>query len=235
VTLRLVPALSARAMRMQDAPPTMKLACGENPMRIYGQAKGAEPQTRMAEVAMLRQKLENARAYKLESGKARDFATDALAQVLRGEILVQNHCYRADEMLVRLDLFAEFGTAPRAFHHAVEAYKIRDQLARGRRRGGVGGLGGAEDGARRRRARERRAARSGGVRVALHSDSPYDIQRLNQEAARGDAARAARPASPWSARPRCAGSPRIRLDPRHRRAHRHARGRARTRIWWSGR
>ncbi len=185
VTLRLVPALSAREMRMPDAPPTMKMACGENPMRIYGATKGAEPQTRMAEVALLRQKLENARAYKQEAGKARDNAVDALARVLRGEILVQNHCYRADEMLVRLDLFGEFETAPRAFHHAVEAYKIRHQLARA----GVGAVVWADWGGMKMELVDAVPANAAlleqaGVRVALHSDSPYDIQRLNQEAAK---------------------------------------------------
>ncbi len=189
VSLRLVRALSAREMRMPDAPPTMKLACGENPLRLYGQAKGVEPQTRMAEVAMLRQKLENARAYKLESGKARDFATDALAQHLRGEILAQNHCYRADEMLVRLDLFAEFGIAPRAFHHAVEAYKIRDRLAQA----GVGAVVWADWAGLKMELVDAVPANAAlldqaGVRVALHSDSPYDIQRLNQEAAKALAA-----------------------------------------------
>ena len=189
VTLRLVPALSAREMRMPDAPPTLKLACGENPLRIYGQAKGTEPQTRMAEVAMLRQKLENARAYTVESGKARDFATEALAQVLRGEMLVQNHCYRADEMLVRLDLFAEFGTVPRAFHHAVEAYKIRDRLAQA----GVGAVVWADWAGIKMELVDAVPANAAlldqaGVRVALHSDSPYDIQRLNQEAAKAMAA-----------------------------------------------
>ena len=185
VTLRLVRALSAREMRMPDAPATMKLACGENPMRVYGAGKGTEPQTRMAEVAMLRQKLENARAYKIESGQARDFATEALVRLLRGEILVQNHCYRADEMLVRLDLFAEFGTAPRAFHHAVEAYKIRDRLAQA----GVGAVVWADWAGIKMELVDAVPANAAlldraGVRVALHSDSPYDIQHLNQEAAK---------------------------------------------------
>jgi imidazolonepropionase-like amidohydrolase len=189
VTLRLVPALSAREMRMPGAPTTMKLACGENPMRLYGQSKGAEPQTRMAEVALLRQKLENARAYRAEAGKPRDFANDALAKLLAGEILAQNHCYRADEMLVRLDLFAEFGTAPRAFHHAVEAYKIRDRLAQA----GVGAVVWADWGGLKMELVDAVPANAAildeaGVRVALHSDSPYDIQRLNQEAAKAMAA-----------------------------------------------
>lgn len=48
--------------------------------------------------------------------------------MLRGDILVQNHCYRADEMSVMLDIAREFGYSIKAFHHATEAYKIADLL-----------------------------------------------------------------------------------------------------------
>ncbi len=189
VTLRLVPATSARAMKLDGAPTTMKLACGENPMRYYGLAKGAEPMTRMGEVAMLRQRFENARAHTAAEGKPRDFALEALAKLLKGEILAQNHCYRADEMLVRLDLYAEFGAKPRAFHHAVEAYKIRDELARA----GVGAVVWADWAGLKLELFDAIPANAAlldaaGVRVALHSDSPYDIQHLNQEAAKARAA-----------------------------------------------
>ena len=188
VTLRLVRGLSARAMRFPDAPATMKMACGENPMRVYG-SKGQAPQTRMAEVAMLRQALENARAYKPEEGKARDLANDALASVLSGDTLIQNHCYRADEMLLRLDVFKEFGIAPRAFHHAVEAYKIRDPL----RAAGVGAVVWADWWGIKLELLDAVPANAAlldqaGVTVALHSDSPDEIQRLNQEAAKARAA-----------------------------------------------
>ena len=188
VTLRLVRALSAREMRFPGAPATMKMACGENPMRVYG-GKGQAPQTRMAEVAMLRQQLETARAYKPEAGKPRDFANEALARVLTGETLIQNHCYRADEMLLRLDLFREFGVAPRAFHHAVEAYKIRDRL----RAAGVGAVVWADWSNIKLELADAVPANAAlldeaGVRVALHSDSPDDVQRLNQEAGKALAA-----------------------------------------------
>ena len=42
---------------------------------------------------------------------------------------MQNHCYRADEMLTMIDIAKEFGYKIAAFHHAVEAYKIADVLA----------------------------------------------------------------------------------------------------------
>jgi imidazolonepropionase-like amidohydrolase len=183
-TLRLIDARSAREMEFPGAPRSMKLACGENPKRVHGAGRGTAPSTRMGEVAMLRQKLEDARAWKLESGKAPDLELAALQQLVEGELLLQNHCYRADEMLLRLDLFGEFGMRPRAFHHATEAYKIAPELAAA----GVGAVVWADwwgiklelvDAVPANAALLARA----GVRVALHSDSPYDVQRLNQQAA----------------------------------------------------
>ena len=58
----------------------------------------------------------------------RDLAMDTLKGVLEGKILVQNHCYRADEMAQMIDMSKEFGYHIAAFHHAVEAYKIADLL-----------------------------------------------------------------------------------------------------------
>jgi imidazolonepropionase-like amidohydrolase len=55
---------------------------------------------------------------------------DTLAGVLRGEIRIQNHCYRADEMAQMIDISHEFGFHVTAFHHASESYKIADLLAR---------------------------------------------------------------------------------------------------------
>lgn len=188
VTLRLVPGLSAEAMRFRGAPTTMKMACGENPKRVYGRG-GKAPGTRMAEVAMLRQQLEEARAYKREPDKARDYGKEALAGVLRGEILIQNHCYRADEMLLRLDLFAEFGIAPRAFHHAVESYKIADRLAAA----GVAAVVWADWWGSKIELLDAVPAGAAlldaqGAIVSLHSDSGMDVQHLNLEAAKAWAA-----------------------------------------------
>ena len=188
VTLHLVPGLSVSDMRFSGAPVTMKMACGENPKRVYGSRKQA-PATRMAEAAMLRQELEKARAYKPKSEEGLDYGKDALARVLTGEILIQNHCYRADEMLLRLELFAAFDTAPRAFHHAVEAYKIGEQLERADVAAVVwadwwGGKLEQLDAVPASAA----LLDASGARVSLHSDSVRDIQHLNQEAAKAWAA-----------------------------------------------
>ncbi len=188
VTLRLVPKLAASEMRFEGAPTTMKMACGENPKRVYGKRKKTAPATRMGEVAMLRQRLENARGYKPKDGKV-DFAKQALRAVIDGDTLIQNHCYRADEMLLRMELFEEFGVAPRAFHHAIEAYKIRAELAEA----GIGAAVWVDWWGNKMEMLDTVPANAAlldevGVRVAVHSDSPYDVQRLNQQAAKALAA-----------------------------------------------
>jgi len=105
--------------------------------------------------------------------------------VLRGNIFVQNHCYRADEMMQMLDLAHEFGFKIRSFHHAVEAYKIADALAREGTAVSIwsdwwGFKEEAMDGIYENAALVQQA----GGRVVIHSDDPGGIQRLNQEAAK---------------------------------------------------
>src|SRR5438128_12167913 len=58
-----------------------------------------------------------------------DLKLEALADVLRGKLLVQIHCYRADELLTEMAMAKEFGYKVRAFHHALEAYKVADKIA----------------------------------------------------------------------------------------------------------
>ena len=80
----------------------------------------------------------------------RDGGDLGLAEVLRGNILVHNHCYRADEMAQMIDIAHEFGYKIRSFHHGVEAYKIGDLLARE----GIGASIGAAWGGFKREARD---------------------------------------------------------------------------------
>ncbi|MGH8034328.1 MAG: amidohydrolase family protein, partial [Lysobacterales bacterium] len=116
----------------------------------------------------------------------RDLRLDTLAAVLRGEILVHMHCYRADEMMTVLDMSDEFGYHISAFHHGIETYKIADQLAA---RGVCGALWAdwwgfkaeAYDGIQEDIAIVDRPPNSCAI---VHSDSAEGIQRLNQEAAK---------------------------------------------------
>ncbi|WP_162806725.1 amidohydrolase [Sphingosinicella terrae] len=138
VTLRNVPAVTVQEMKFPDAPYGVKMACGENPKRTFG-ARGRSPATRMGNVALFRRawieaadyarRIERARSSGGEPPR-RDLQLETLAGVLDGDILVHNHCYRADEMAVMIDMGREFGFRIGTFHHATEAYKIAPVLAR---------------------------------------------------------------------------------------------------------
>jgi imidazolonepropionase-like amidohydrolase len=191
-TLRLVPARTVQEMKYPGAPYGLKMACGENPKRVY-EEKG--PSTRMGNVAGYRTGFAEAEDYARKVGKwketgegeepKRDLRLETLAGVLAGEILVHNHCYRADEMAQVLDLAREFGFRIRSFHHAVEAYKVADLLARDSVAASVwsdwwGFKMESLDGIPQNAALVEQA----GARAIIHSDSEDGIQRLNQDAAR---------------------------------------------------
>jgi imidazolonepropionase-like amidohydrolase len=202
VTLKNMPSVSYQGMKFPGAPHGLKMACGENPKRVYGQRTQA-PSTRMGNVAGYRAEWIAAQKYirdwedfESKRGKSngdtdvtepvRDLKLETLAAVLKGEILVHMHCYRADEMLTILDMADEFGYRVSAFHHGVEAYKIADQLAA---QGVCGALWAdwwgfkaeAYDGIQENLALVDRPEGSCSI---VHSDSGEGIQRLNQEAAK---------------------------------------------------
>ncbi len=201
VTVKNVPALTYQGMKFPNAPHGLKMACGENPKRVYGRGRNQAPGTRMGNVAMYRQTWAEAAEYREEwaeyrdkvdngdeeaSAPARDLAMDTLAGVLDGEILVHMHCYRADEMATILDMAEEFGYRVSAFHHGVEAYKVADRLAAAGVCGALwadwwGFKAEAYDGIQENIALVDRP--QGGCAI-VHSDSSEGIQRLNQEAAK---------------------------------------------------
>ncbi|UNK44058.1 amidohydrolase [Luteimonas sp. S4-F44] len=188
VTLKNVAATTVQGMKFPGAPYGLKMACGENPKRVYGEKGG--PATRMGNVAGYRSALIDAAEYRDkqtgDSPGKRDLKLETLAGAMDGEILVHIHCYRADEMAQMLDLAHEFDFHITAFHHGVEAYKIADRLAA---EGVCGALWAdwwgfkmeAFDGIQENIAIVDRAP--GGCAI-VHSDSDEGIQRLNQEAAK---------------------------------------------------
>ncbi|HST62441.1 MAG TPA: amidohydrolase [Longimicrobium sp.] len=214
VTLKNVPSRTVQGMKFPGAPYGLKMACGENPKRVYGERGG--PGTRMGNVAGYRTAWIRAADYRRrmdgggsgngsasgrsasgESGASsggsggsggtliRDLELETLAGVLRGEILVHNHCYRADEMAQMIDISHEFGFRIRSFHHGVEAYKVRDLMARDSISGSLwadwwGFKMEALDFTRANVAMVHQA----GARAIVHSDDPTGIQKLNQEAAK---------------------------------------------------
>jgi imidazolonepropionase-like amidohydrolase len=236
-TVAMRPGRTAADVAFPGAPATVKMACGENPKRVYG-GKGG-PLTRMGEYAAFRVKFRQAAEYGARwamyrhrrtawllgqrarpapgtpgtpaapaaspdalSGDAgadaqagamnmppepppRDLELETLAAILRGEVLVQIHCYRADEIRQMVEIAQEYGFRIRSFHHALEAYKVRDLLVE--RDIGIntwadwwGFKMEAFDGIPENAA----LFTASGGRSVIHSDSPINIQRLNQEAAK---------------------------------------------------
>ncbi len=184
VTLKNVPARTVQQMKFPGAPYSLKMACGENPKRVYGE-KGRMPSTRMGNFALNRETWLKAQKYAMGKREERDLANETLAGVLDGEILIQNHCYRADEMALVLDMAKEFGYRVSAFHHAVESYKIADLLREAEVCSAVwadwyGFKMEAYDGIPENAA----LIHDAGACVVIHSDDENGIQRLNQEAAK---------------------------------------------------
>ncbi len=193
VVLKNVPGRTAQEMKFPGAPYGLKMACGENPKRVYG-SKGNMPQTRMGNIALARETWIKAQEYKrkwdayyAKGGEMpeRDLAMDTLKGVLEGKILIQNHCYRADEMANMIDMAKEFGYHITAFHHAVEAYKIADLL----RENGICAVMWADWYGFKMEAYDAikeniPLVHNAGACAIVHSDDPNYIQRLNQEAAK---------------------------------------------------
>jgi imidazolonepropionase-like amidohydrolase len=196
ITVKNVPSRTAEGMKFPGAPYALKMACGENPKRVYG-SRNSAPQTRMGNVAGYRRAWQAASEYREsfrrwkaagsdpEKRPARNLQLETLVGVLDGEILVHNHCYRADEMATMINIAREFGYKIASFHHAVEAYKIRDLLVENNICASMwadwwGFKLEAYDGIRENIALVDQAK---GCAI-VHSDDANGIQRLNQEAAK---------------------------------------------------
>ncbi len=188
VVLKNVYSRTMQGMKFPGAPYGLKMACGENPKRVYG-SRNQMPATRMGNIAVDRATWARAVEYKKKLDKGgdvtRDIAMDTLAGVLSGDILVQNHCYRADEMAIVIDMAKEFGYKVSAFHHAVESYKIADLL----KANGICSAMWADwygfkmesyDGI----PENIPLVFNAGACTIVHSDDANGIQRLNQEAAK---------------------------------------------------
>ena len=181
------------------APRSIKFASGENPKRVFG-SRNQIPSTRMGNFFVQRDALQQAREYmkqwdeyngkiakgdKSATAPKRDLKLDELADVLRGKVLVQIHCYRADELLTEMAIAKEFGYKLRGFHHALETYKVADKVAAN----DIGIATFADWWGYKWEAWDAipwNAVMSmrKGVKVAIKSDSNDFARRLNQEAAK---------------------------------------------------
>ena len=187
-------------MLFAGAPRTIKFASGENPKRVYG-SRHQLPSTRMGNFEVMRQAFEDAKVYKkdwddynakvakggkdAEEAKAphRDLKLEALSDVLSGKLLVQIHCYRADEFLTEEAIAKQYGYKIRAFHHALEMYKVGPEIAADNTAiATFADWWGFKDEAWDAIPWNAVMSMREGVRVALKSDSNDHVRRLNQEA-----------------------------------------------------
>ena len=189
--------LGRDAMLFPGAPRSIKFASGENPKRVYG-SRDQLPSTRMGNFAVQREALVQAQDYmkewdnyeaKVKKGDKdatqpkHDLKLEALADVLRGKLMVQIHCYRADEFLNEIAMAKEFGYKIRAFHHALEAYKVPEKIAAENIAiATFADWWGYKEEAWDAIPWNAVISMRKGVRVAIKSDSDDFARRLNQEA-----------------------------------------------------
>ncbi len=135
-------------LRFEGAPRTIKFALGENPTRVHGKrgssgGKAKVPATRMGVEAVLREAFADGERYReawdrYEAEKKRnpravpppyDLRLETIADILRGDVLVHCHSYRADEILMLMRVLRDFGVEKVTFQHANEAFKVAPELA----------------------------------------------------------------------------------------------------------
>jgi imidazolonepropionase-like amidohydrolase len=140
----------ADEMLFPGAMPGIKFALGENVTQKNSQqtaqAQGRQmryPATRMGQEEVLRDAFTRARDYKasLDDYKAkvakgdktaiapaRNLELEPLVEVLEGKRFVHAHSYRADEMLMLLNVAKEFGFTVKTLQHGLEGYKIASEI-----------------------------------------------------------------------------------------------------------
>jgi len=175
---------------IEDAPTTVKFALGENPKRV---GDDRYPKTRMGTEQIIEDRFRMARDYEArwnewnETGEGmpprKDLRLDALLDILNGDILIQSHSYRQDEILMLMRLAERFDFKIKAFHHGVEAYKVANELADH----GAGAVVWSDWSSFKIEAYDgtvynARLLSEAGVLTSLHSDNSQIASRMNWEA-----------------------------------------------------
>lgn len=130
-------------LRFDGAPRTIKFALGENPTRVHG-AGGIVPRTRMGVEFVIRQAFHQAQEYmsawdtynaqksqKGFRGAPPQYSRrlETLADVLKGNIIIHCHSYRADELQMMLKVCKDFNIKKIVFQHVNEGFKVAPELA----------------------------------------------------------------------------------------------------------
>ncbi|HEY0097392.1 MAG TPA: amidohydrolase [Pyrinomonadaceae bacterium] len=186
------------------APPGIKFALGENVKRasstvLPGQTR-RYPATRMGQEEVLRDAFTRARNYKRawDDHRAatargdrnlipprRDLQLEPLVEVLEGKRLVHAHCYRADEIIMMLNVAQEFGFRVKTLQHVLEGYKVAKEIAAH----GAGASPFADSWGYKIEAYDAipynvAVMMRAGVLVSINSDSDERARRLNIDAAK---------------------------------------------------
>ena len=115
----------------------------------------------------------------------RNLELDPLVEVLEGKRLVHSHCYRADEIMMLINIANEFGFKVKTFQHVLEGYKVAKEIAQH----GAGGSTFADSWAYKIEAYDAIPYNTAimaraGVVMSVNSDSDERARRLNLEAAK---------------------------------------------------
>ncbi|MGE3182745.1 MAG: amidohydrolase family protein, partial [Phycisphaerae bacterium] len=206
--LKLKNGTSAADMRLANAPKTVKFATGENVKqeddrntlnRDDNVAVTRFPKSRMGVEVVMRRALTAGRDYHekwaayeraRKNGKnvepvRRDLRLEALGDIVAGDIWINMHCYRADEVLRELQVAEDFGVRMGALHHILEGYRIMPEIARH----GAGTATFSDWWAYKVEAYDAVPQNAGllqkaGVNSAIKSDSADLMRHLNLEAAK---------------------------------------------------
>jgi imidazolonepropionase-like amidohydrolase len=186
-----------------DAPHGIKFALGENPKSSNTPtASGVAsqyPNTRMGVEEVIRDAFTRARDYKAQWSDyearhkrgenvippRRDLLLEEMSDILDGKVFVHSHCYRADEIMMLLNISEEFGFKVRTLQHVLEGYKVAPEIAAHGVGAGTfidwwGFKAEAYEGIPHNVAILSRA----GVLVSVNSDSSELARRLNLDAAK---------------------------------------------------
>ena len=186
------------------AMPGIKFALGENVKRSSTPNQPGVtrryPNTRMGVEETIRDAFIRARDYKKDwddyrakvakgeknlVAPRRDLQLEPLVEVLEGKRYVHSHCYRADEILMLLNLADEFGFKVKTLQHVLEGYKVASEIAAH----GAGASIFADSWAYKIEAYDAIPYNAAimtraGVVVSMNSDSDERARRLNIEAAK---------------------------------------------------
>jgi len=126
-------------MRMKDAPRTIKFALGENPIRVHGEGQRIVPNTRMGMEQVFRNSFAEGKAYSKAwaaygSGKTSvppkySLQKQTMADILSGDVIIHCHSYRADEILMLMNVLEDYGVEKICFQHVNEGFKVAPELA----------------------------------------------------------------------------------------------------------